>query len=86
MTIRAIVTGLLLGAVVAALGYFSDWVLQLTCVASDLMPVVVFGLLLVGLLVLNPVMRLLRLRPLSAAEMATIAALLLVACVIPGPD
>jgi hypothetical protein len=85
MTFRAIVIALLLGAAIAALGYFSDWVLKLTFVASDLLPVGAFGLLLAGLLLINPLLRFFRVRPLAAAEMALIVALLLVVCVIPGP-
>jgi hypothetical protein len=85
MTRRAIVIGLVLGAAVAAVGYFSDWVLKLTYVSSDLAPFCVFGPLVAGLLLVNPFLRWAHLRPLKAGEIAVIVSLLLVASVIPGP-
>ncbi|MBN2451866.1 MAG: hypothetical protein JXR77_15880, partial [Lentisphaeria bacterium] len=85
MTIRALFIGLLLGALIAAFGYANDWVCRLPYVASDLMPVSVYGIVLLGLIGLNPLLRALRLRRLGGPEWAVICALALTACVIPGP-
>ena len=85
MTLRAVVIGLALGVVIAAVGYLNDWSLKLTYLAHNLVPASVYGLLLVGLLVANPLLRLTRCRPMRGAEWAVILALVTVAAVIPGP-
>jgi len=85
MTLRATVIGLLLGLFIAAVGYLNDWALKLPGVACNLVPASVFGFLVVGILLLNPLMALCRRRQFSAGEWCTILALMLVACVIPGP-
>ena len=85
MTLRAIVIGLLLGLSIAALGYLNDFVLNQSFVASDLVPVSVFGFLALGVLLGNPLLRLARIRPFNGAEWCVIIALMLAACVIPGP-
>jgi len=84
MTVRAIVIGLLVGLLLAGFGYFNDWVLKQAYVASDLVPVSVYGLLVLGLLLVNPVLRLIRRSDLSAREWVVIASMTLAACVIPG--
>ena len=85
MTFRAILIGLLLGLGIAVFGYFNDWVLKQAYVASDLVPVSVYGLLVVGLVGVNPLLRLTRARPLAGAEWCVLVSLMLAACVIPGP-
>ena len=85
MTFRAVILGLLAGAALSAFGYFNDWVLKLTFVSSDLVPVSVFGLLLIVLVAWNPLLRLVRLRPFNGSELAVIISLLLMACAILGP-
>ena len=85
MTARALIIGLFLGLLIAALGYANDWVCRLPYVASDLMPVSVYGIILLGLIGLNPLLRGLRLRRLGGPEWAVVYALVLTACVIPGP-
>ena len=85
MTIRAVAAGLLIGVFLAAFGYVGDWVLKLPYVAYDLMPVSVFGLLVLGIILVNPLLSGLRRRPVRGAEWATICCLAMVACVIPGP-
>lgn len=85
MTIRAVLIGLLLGLVIATFGYVNDWVLYLSYVAGDLMPVSVYGLLVLGLVLVNPALRALGRRHLKGAEWTVIWCLMLVACVIPGP-
>ena len=85
MTFRAVIIGLLLGSVVAAFGYFNDWVVQQSYAATNLAPLFVYGLLIIGLLAVNPLLGLIRVRRLDAREWCVIVSLMLVACVIPGP-
>jgi len=85
ITVRAVVIGLTLGTAIAALGYFNDWVLNQPYVAADLAPVSVYGLLIVGLLGVNPLLRLLRIRPLTTGEWCVVVGMMLAACAIPGP-
>ncbi len=85
MTIRAVLIGMLLGLAIAAMGYFNDWVLRLSFVASDLVPIGVYGLLMIAVLAVNPLLGIMRSRRFTAAELAVIVSLTLVACVIPGP-
>ncbi len=85
MTLRALVIGLLLGLGAAAFGYLNDWVLQQSYIASDLVPVSVYGGLVIGLLVINPLLWFVRRVHLSGREWAVIASLALVGCVVPGP-
>ena len=85
MTLRAVIFGLLLGMLVAAFGYFNDWIVEQSYVATNLAPLYVYGLLLIGLLVVNPLLGLLRWRRLTAREWCVVVALMLVACSVPGP-
>lgn len=85
MTFRAVIIGAVLGLLLAVFGYANDWVLKLPYIAADLLPVGVFGLLMLGLLLVNPLMSLLRLRQFSGAEWAVMFALVLVCSVIPSP-
>ena len=85
MTFRAVLIGLLFGAAMAAGGYLNDWALKLSLLANNLVPAGIYGLLVVGLLVVNPLLGWLRVRPLAAAEWAVVVALMTVAAVIPGP-
>jgi len=84
VTVRAVIIGLLLALAIAAFGYVSDWVLKAS-LASDLIPVIVYGLLVLGLLMVNPMLRWTGMGQLSGAEWCVIISLMLVACVIPGP-
>jgi len=85
MTFRAILIGLLLGLGIVAVGYFNDWIMAQSYLATNLIPVCVYGFLLIGLLLVNPFLRAIRARSFSAPEWAVMAALMLVVCVIPGP-
>ncbi len=86
IAILAVLVGMPLGLILAAFGYRNDWLLQQTYVASDLLPFSVYGFLVLGLLVINPILALIRQRAaLRGAEWGVIIALMLVACVIPGP-
>jgi hypothetical protein len=85
VTRRSIVIGLVLAVFVAAFGYANDWICRLPYVASDLMPVSVYGALVLGLVAINPVLTALKVRRLRGPEWAVICALVLVSCTIPGP-
>lgn len=85
MTFRAIFIGMLLGAAIAAFGYFNDWIMQQAFLATNLIPICVYGLLLIGLLLVNPLLRAIRLKGLSVREWCVVVALMLVASVVPGP-
>jgi hypothetical protein len=82
MTARAIVVGFVIALFVAVYGYVNDWVLRLPYFASDQMPISVYGLLVLGLLIVNPLLKRFRF---SGREWTVIFALVLVACIIPGP-
>ena len=85
MTFRALLLGLMLALPIAALGYFNDWILCQAFVASDLIPVSVYGLLVVGLILGNPLLALVRRAQLSGAEWAVVASMMLMGCIVPGP-
>jgi len=86
MTFRAILIGLLVGVTLAGLGYFNDFMLKQSYVAGDLVPVTVYGLLVVGLLVVNPLLRLAGRRHMSGAEWCTVLVLVLAASMVSGPS
>jgi len=75
----------MLGLVAAAFGWANDLYLRQSKIASDLVPISVYGLVLLSLLVINPLMGWLRLRRLSGAEYAVFIAMMLAAVIIPGP-
>lgn len=83
MTIRAVILGLLLGIAVSALTYFNDAVIRQTLLIGNLFPVGVFGVLVLLLLVVNP---LLRKRALRTAEIGVLTAIGLAACGWPGSN
>jgi hypothetical protein len=85
MTFRAIVIGLLLATGIAVFGYFNDWIMQQAFLATNLTPIAVYGLLVIALMLITPTARLLGAKGFSAKEWAVVVALMLVACVVPGP-
>ena len=85
VTLRSIIIGLILGAVLAAVGYLNDWSLKLPFLANNLIIPGVIGLLLIGLLVVGPLVGRLGLRALSGAEWAVVLALMMAGAVVPGP-
>lgn len=85
MTLRAIIIGILLGSATAAFGYFNDWIIKQAYLATSLIPLSVFGLLLIGLLVVNPLLKLSGWQ-LRSGEWAVIAALMLVSSTISSPS
>ncbi|MCE5278035.1 MAG: DUF6785 family protein [Planctomycetaceae bacterium] len=84
MSVRSIILGLIFGAFIALFTYFNDWVLLQSNLAGNLVPTIVYGALLVGLIAVNPAMRAVRLRPLAGREWAVVVALGLAASAIPG--
>lgn len=85
MTFRAILIGLLFSMGIAVFGYFNDWIMEQAFLATNLVPIAVYGFLVVGLLGVTPLLRACRLKGLAAKEWCVITALMLVACAIPGP-
>ncbi len=59
MTVRAIFLGLLVGVALASVGYVNDIWLGFPSIGGNLMPTHAFGLLMLGLLAVNPLLRLL---------------------------
>ncbi|MCC7409858.1 MAG: hypothetical protein IT442_17460 [Phycisphaeraceae bacterium] len=81
MSLRAVIVGLLLGLGISCFTYFNDQVIRQTMLIGNLFPVSVFGVLVVLLLAVNP---LLGSRKFRTGEMAVVAALGLAACGWPG--
>jgi hypothetical protein len=85
MSVRSLIIGFLLGLFVAAFTYFNDQVIRQTFFVGNHLPYSVFGLFVLLVLVVNPLLRRfkahLALRP---AELAVVVALGLAACLWPG--
>ena len=88
MTVRAILTGLLLGLAVAGLTYFNDAVIQNTFFIGNYLPVSVFGGGLLLLFAINPLLGGVfgSKGPYSAGEVAIVLAIALAACGYPGSN
>lgn len=85
MTIRAIILGLLLGLGVSAATYFNDKVISQTMLVGNHLPISVFGIAVILILLVNPLLRLAGPKwPLRGGELAIIVALGLAACGWPG--
>jgi uncharacterized protein DUF6785/uncharacterized protein DUF6784 len=85
MTIRSVLIGMFLGVGIVMYGYFNDWILTQDPVASGMIPTSVYGLLVLSLLLLHPLLRLSRRLNFRSSEWAVIIALMLIAVVLPGP-
>ena len=83
MSIRAIILGLVGSAFIAGAGYLNDNLLRNTFLVGNHLPVSVFGLLILVVIVINPVLGRLRCR-LRPSELAVTVAMMLAACSIPG--
>jgi hypothetical protein len=87
MTIRAVVLGCLLALLISVATYFNDWVIGQTQLIGNHLPISVFGVAVLLLLGINPLLRTLGSRlPLRAAELGVIVALGLAACGWPGSN
>jgi len=85
MSVRAVVVGLLGAAFIAGVGYLNDYVAGLTYLVGNHLPNSVFGLLLLLVLAVNPLLGRLRARwVFRPAELAVIVAVMLVACSVPN--
>jgi len=84
MTFRAVVIGLACVAAICSVTYFNDFVIYQTHFIGNYMPISVFGLLVILVLAINPLLKLIRARLLNAGELAVIVALCLSACYVPG--
>ncbi len=81
MTRRSVILGLLGAAFVCGFCFFNDWILRQTYLVGNNMPAAIYGILLLTVLVVNP---LLRRWALSGRELAVIMALTLAGASIPG--
>ena len=81
MTWRAVLAGIMAGAFVCAFCYFNDEVMNQTMFVGSIMPISVYGGLILFVLLVNP---LLRRWAFSARELTVALALTLVMCGIPG--
>lgn len=85
MSARSVVTGLAGALVISAVCYFNDGVIRQGMLVLHLMPVVVYGGLVLFLLVVNPLLRRVRAAwVFTRAELATVVCLVLVACAVPS--
>mgnify|MGYP003588527349 CR=1 FL=1 len=87
MTIRSIILGLLGVAFVCSYTYFNDHIMRQTFFVGNNMPISVYGLLVVFLVFIYPLLRRVSRRlVLSRREIAIILAMTLAACAIPGSN
>ncbi|MBD3392807.1 MAG: hypothetical protein GF418_11950, partial [Chitinivibrionales bacterium] len=85
MTLRAAFLGLLFAFFVSSVVYFNDQVIQQTYLIGNHFPIIVFGVLVILLLFINPLARLAGHRfVLKSGEIAVIMAMGLVVCGWPG--
>lgn len=87
MTIRAVVLGILLALLVACSTYFNDWVIGQTLLIGNQLPISVFGVAILLLLCINPLLNSINYKyPLRASEIGVIVALGLAVCGWPGSN
>jgi len=85
MTLRSIVLGLLGVIFICGFFYFNDFVIKQESLVPHLMPPVIYGVLILFILFLNPLLKWLKVgRTLTAGELAVITGLSLLACSVPG--
>ncbi|MFA9480340.1 DUF6785 family protein [Phycisphaerales bacterium AB-hyl4] len=85
MTVRAVLTGLLLGWLISATTYFNDFVISQTMLIGNFLPISVFGVAMLLLLIINPLLGSVSAKlPLRPAELAILVAVALAACGWPG--
>jgi hypothetical protein len=87
ITFRSVFCGLLLGLFIASFAYFNDQVVQNTFLIGNFLPVGVFGMVLLLMLLVNPILASLRASwALRGGEIAIITAMGLAACAWPGAN
>lgn len=84
MTKRSILIGLLCAIVLGPITFFNDMVMKGTFLVGNYIPIAVFGSLLLFVLVVNPLLGALKLRPFSGKELAVVVAIVLCVCCLPG--
>lgn len=85
MTVRAVALGILLALAIAGATYFNDWVIGQTNLVGNHLPISVFGIAVLLLLCINPLLRFIGAKStLRASEVAVIVALGLAVCGWPG--
>jgi hypothetical protein len=85
MSLRAVLIGLLLAAVIAGLAYINDYYICVNLFIGNHLPISVFGMLIVFMMAANPLLR--RFKPswaLRPGELAVALCLTLVACSVPS--
>ena len=87
MSLRSITLGLTLGLAISSLTYFNDWVMRQTMLIGNFLPISVFGVLVLLVIVINPLLRRFGPRwPLTGPELLTTVAVSLVCCGWPGSN
>ncbi|MGD9875016.1 MAG: DUF6785 family protein [Kiritimatiellia bacterium] len=87
MSLRAVILGLLSAAFVCSYTYFNDHIMRQTMFVGNSMPISVYGLLVIFLLFIFPLLRKIhRKLALRQAELAVILAMTLAVCAIPGSN
>ncbi len=85
MRLRAVIIGVLLAVALATMGWWNDYVLRQARVAEDMIPLSVFGLLVVGMFLVNPLVRYLPGLRLEGRDWAVIAGFVLMGAMVPSP-
>ncbi|MCC5847172.1 MAG: hypothetical protein JJU29_03680 [Verrucomicrobia bacterium] len=87
LSFRAVALGLLLGLFIAGFAYFNDQVVQSTFLIGNFLPIGVFGVVLLLILLVNPLLVSIRESlALKGSELAIITAMGLAACAWPGSN
>lgn len=85
MTTRAVALGLVGAVLICAFGYYNDAIIRQNPLVGNHMPASVYGVLIIFLLTVNPLLYHLRKRfALTGRELAVALALTLAACAVPG--
>ncbi len=82
---RAVIIGLVLAVLLATFGWANDYLLAQARVADHLIPLSVFGLLVMCMLVVNPLLRWLPGQRLDGRDWSVVIGMLLVAAMMPSP-
>lgn len=87
MNLRSVILGLSLAVFIALATYFNDWVIVQTHLVGNHLPIGVFGVLVLFLLLINPMLGLIGRRwMLGSRELAIVCAIGLMACVWAGSN
>ena len=84
MTFRAVLIGLVLSVALASLGYINDTWFFFSYIGGDLVPTHAYGLLLIGLLLINPLLRLIGRFQFKGGELAVILSMMFMGSVLAG--